>query len=68
VVAIPIDDGLQSSQQGLHEIPQVIPSLKSCSKHDIADKFAAIYFRPYNFSSFRQVFQNCFSGLGVKLF
>jgi hypothetical protein len=45
VLALPIDDGLQLCQLGLHpEVHLVLPHLKSCSKHDFEDKFAAIYF------------------------
>jgi hypothetical protein len=44
VVALPIGDGLQPPQQGLHEIHQVFRPLNSCSKYDFIDKFAAIYF------------------------
>ncbi len=36
VVAFPIGDGLQPPQQGLHEVHQVFPPLKSRSKRDVA--------------------------------
>jgi hypothetical protein len=44
VVALPIGDGLQHSHQGLHEVLQLLPPLKSCSKSDFRKKFANNYF------------------------
>jgi hypothetical protein len=67
LVANPISDGLQPPHQGLHEVYQVLPPLKSCTKGDFVDKFAVLIPRPYNFASFHQVFiKNCY-GLGVFL-
>jgi hypothetical protein len=68
VVALPISDGLQHPHQGLHEVLQVLPLLKSCSKSDFGEKFALLIFRTYIFTSFHQVLSNCFCGLGVKAF
>ncbi len=35
VVALPIGDDLQRPRQGIHEVFQVLPPLKSCSKNDL---------------------------------
>jgi hypothetical protein len=35
---------LQHPRQGLHEVLQVLPPLKSCSKSDFREKFANTYF------------------------
>jgi hypothetical protein len=55
VFALPIGDGLQHSHQGLHEVLQLLPPLKSCSKVILEKSLQIIIFRPYIFASFHQV-------------
>jgi hypothetical protein len=69
VVALPIADGLQHPHQGIHEVLQVLPPLKSCSKSDFRGKFVNTYFLGLTFLHlFTKYNKNLFCGLGVKAF
>jgi hypothetical protein len=50
VVAYPIGDGLQSPQQGLHDVHEVSHPLKSFSKRDFKEQLLIL--RPCNFCIF----------------
>jgi hypothetical protein len=43
VIALPTGDGLQHPHQGLHEVLQVLPPIKSWSKSDYREKFVNTY-------------------------
>jgi hypothetical protein len=66
VLALPSGDGLQPPRQGLHEVDQVLPPLKSCSKRDFADKFAA-FLGLTILHLFTKSYQNCFGGCRVSI-
>jgi hypothetical protein len=68
VVALPIGDDLQRPHQGIHEVLQVLPPLKSFSKNDFEKSLQIPIFRLYIFASFTKFDQNCFYSLGVKEF
>ncbi len=62
-------DDLQPPYQGFHEVHQVLPPLKSCSKSDFKDNFENDYFLGLTILHlFTKFYQNCFSGLKVKAF
>jgi hypothetical protein len=67
VVSLLIGDGLQHPHQGLHEVLQVFPPLKSCSKSDFREKFANTYFIGLTFLHlFTKFLSNIYCSLGVK--
>jgi hypothetical protein len=68
VVALPIGDDLQPPHQEPHEVHEVVPPLKSCSKSDFINKLANILLGLTILHLFTRFYQQCCNGVGVKAF
>jgi hypothetical protein len=68
VVGLPIGNGLHHPHQALHEVLQVLPPRKSCSKSDFRKVCKYLLLGLMSLHLFIKFYQNYFCGLGVKAF